>query len=122
MEPINPQQLVPQPQPQPQPEQQPNMQEVLDALLLARATQLAGQVAAKANQRLPEIKKSKNIKPEDRILSADDILATMREVIRLNNDPEAIEDQIDHLGNRRVRTFTELLLNSLKIGMMRLNL
>jgi DNA-directed RNA polymerase subunit beta len=77
----------------------------------------------KTNQRLPEIsgdKKVKTITTKERVLTKEDIIATLREVIRLNNDPEGQADQIDHLGNRRVRTFTELLLNSLKIGMMRL--
>jgi len=73
-------------------------------------------------QRLLEIKpiKEKEIKLEDRILKLEDILAVIREIIRLNNDPEAKPDQIDHLSNRRVRTFTELLLNRLRLGLMRM--
>ncbi|HOU45780.1 MAG TPA: DNA-directed RNA polymerase subunit beta [Candidatus Pacearchaeota archaeon] len=77
----------------------------------------------KTNQRLPEIaeeKKVKTITTKERVLTKEDVVATLREIIRLNNNPDAQADQIDHLGNRRVRTFTELLLNSLKIGMMRL--
>ncbi|MEK7167925.1 MAG: DNA-directed RNA polymerase subunit beta, partial [Patescibacteria group bacterium] len=50
----------------------------------------------------------------------EDVLATVREVIRLNNDPQAAADQIDHLGNRRVRTFSELLQNRLRLGLMRM--
>ena len=38
----------------------------------------------------------------------------------MNNDPQAEPDQIDHLGNRRVRTFNELLQNRLRIGMARM--
>jgi len=77
----------------------------------------------KTNQRLPEIadeKKVKTITTKERVLTKEDVVATLREIIKLNNNPDAQADQIDHLGNRRVRTFTELLLNSLKIGMMRL--
>ena len=38
----------------------------------------------------------------------------------MNNDPKGIPDQIDHLGNRRVRTLNELLQNRLRIGMARM--
>jgi len=57
---------------------------------------------------------------KDRVLKVDDIIAVLREVIKLNNDPSAQPDQIDHLGNRRVRTFGELLQNRLRVGMMRM--
>jgi len=85
-------------------------------------------------QRLPELQlKTKKqeakktgqnrykIKVEDRILKVEDVISTIREIIRLNNDPEAVPDQIDHLGNRRVRLFTEVLLNNLRIGLMRMS-
>jgi len=78
----------------------------------------------KTNQKLPELLKDKKnpdeVRMEDRVLSPKDIVAVLREIIRLNNDPNAEPDQIDHLGNRRVRTFTELLTNNLRAGMMRL--
>lgn len=54
------------------------------------------------------------------ILDLDDVLAVMREVIRLNNDPEAEPDDIDHLGNRRIRAVGELMANRLQIGLARL--
>ncbi len=79
-------------------------------------------------QRLPELKREEckdekefeeKISLEDRVLKVEDVIATIREIIRLNNDPQAKSDQIDHLGNRRVRTFNELLINRLRIGFMR---
>ncbi len=45
----------------------------------------------------------------------------MKEVIRLNNDPRAVADVIDHLGNRRVRTISELLSNKLRVGVARMS-
>jgi len=63
---------------------------------------------------------SEDITVKDRVLSVDDIISVLREVIKANNNPEAIPDQIDHLGNRRVRTFGELLQNRLRVGMMRM--
>jgi len=73
-------------------------------------------------QRLPELKPKagdKEISPEERILKLDDIIATLKKVIRLNNTPGAEPDIIDHLGNRRVRVFTEILLNNLRVGLTR---
>ena len=60
------------------------------------------------------------ITKEDRILKIEDIIEVVKEVIRLNNDPAAKADQVDHLGNRRVRTLSELLQNRLRVGMMRM--
>jgi DNA-directed RNA polymerase subunit beta len=74
-------------------------------------------------QRLPELKpkKDRDITTDDRVLTTDDVVAVLKEIIRLNNDPEATEDQIDHLGNRRVRAFTELLANRLRVSLMRID-
>jgi DNA-directed RNA polymerase subunit beta len=57
---------------------------------------------------------------KDRVLKPEDVAQVLREVIRLNNDPKAKPDQIDHLGNRRVRTLDELLQNRVRIGMARM--
>jgi len=72
--------------------------------------------------RLPELKPEKNrdIKKEDRVLSIEDIIIVLREIIRLNNNPIAHPDQIDHLGNRRVRNFSELLSSKLRVGLARM--
>lgn len=73
--------------------------------------------------RLPNIAPkdlNKEITKEERILSIEDIVEVVKEVIRLNNDPMAKADQVDHLGNRRVRTLSELLQNRLRVGMMRM--
>jgi DNA-directed RNA polymerase subunit beta len=73
-------------------------------------------------QRLSELRKKEDqeIKIEERILKIEDVLAVIREIIRLNNNPLAKPDEIDHLGNRRVRAFDELLLNRLRVGFMRM--
>ncbi|MDP3771905.1 MAG: DNA-directed RNA polymerase subunit beta [bacterium] len=55
-----------------------------------------------------------------RILSADDICAVLGEIVRLNNIGDAPADDIDHLGNRRVRGVGEMLQNKLRIGMTRM--
>ncbi|MDP3996046.1 MAG: DNA-directed RNA polymerase subunit beta [bacterium] len=75
-------------------------------------------------QRLPVLKKlksqSQEITTRDRVLTREDIVAVIKEIIRLNNTPEAKSDQIDHLGNRRVRTLNELMQNRLRVGLMRM--
>ena len=77
----------------------------------------------KTLQRLPALrKKYENRKEElqDRVLTLEDVIEVLREIIRLNNTPGAVPDQIDHLGNRRVRTFAEFLQNRLRVGFMRM--
>jgi len=57
---------------------------------------------------------------EDRVLKKEDVVYLLRELVRMNNDPSATPDQIDHLGNRRVRVFTEILLNRIRLGLTRM--
>jgi len=69
----------------------------------------------------PKVKDNEEeITVKDRVLKIEDVIAVLREIIRLNNDPEGKPDQIDHLGNRRVRALNELLVNRLRIGLMRM--
>ncbi|MEK7482218.1 MAG: DNA-directed RNA polymerase subunit beta [Patescibacteria group bacterium] len=77
----------------------------------------------KTLQRLPELRSKKTgeeISVADRVLHPEDVIAVLREIIRLNNNPQAKPDQIDHLGNRRVRTPSEFLQNRLRVGLMRM--
>ncbi len=69
------------------------------------------------NQRL-EINREDS--KENRVLLVDDLILIIKEIIRLNNDPLAQADDIDHLGNRRVRGVGELIQNKLRIGMTRM--
>ncbi len=54
-----------------------------------------------------------------RTLRKEDIIATVKELLRLKNT-EAMVDDIDHLGNRRVRAVGELLENQYRIGLVRM--
>lgn len=64
--------------------------------------------------------KKKNIKSNERLLTKEDLVAVVKEIIRLNNDPQARPDDIDHLGNRRIRSVGELLQNKLRGGFARM--
>ena len=58
--------------------------------------------------------------PEDmRTLRREDIIEAVKELIRLK-DTEGQVDDIDHLGNRRVRAVGELLENQYRIGLVRM--
>ena len=72
-------------------------------------------------QRLPDLKhRGDSVSLEDRVLKLEDVISVIREIIRLNNTPGSRPDQIDHLGNRRVRTLNELLINRVRVGLMRM--
>lgn len=57
---------------------------------------------------------------ENRVFRAEDLVLTVKEIIRLNNTAKALADDIDHLGNRRVRTVGELIQERFRLGFMRL--
>ena len=54
-----------------------------------------------------------------RTLSKEDIVALIPRMITINNG-QAKEDDIDHLGNRRVRAVGELIQNQLRVGLLRM--
>ncbi|KKT22327.1 MAG: DNA-directed RNA polymerase subunit beta [Parcubacteria group bacterium GW2011_GWE1_43_8] len=56
---------------------------------------------------------------ETRILRPEDLIMIVREIIRLNNTQDEPDD-IDHLGNRRVRAVGELVQNKFRVGLARL--
>jgi DNA-directed RNA polymerase subunit beta len=68
----------------------------------------------KINKRL-KLDIEKNI----HILTAKDILYIINELINFRIAP-TIEDDIDHLGNRRIRSVGELIQNQIRIGLNRL--
>jgi DNA-directed RNA polymerase subunit beta len=57
---------------------------------------------------------------DNRILRLADLVAVVKEIIKMNNDYEAQGDDIDHLANRRLRSIGELLQNKLRVGMARM--
>ena len=54
-----------------------------------------------------------------RALDGEDIIEIVRHIVMVNNDADTTDD-IDHLGNRRVRTVGELMQNQVHIGLLRL--
>ncbi len=56
---------------------------------------------------------------EHRVLQKQDLVAIVREIIQLNNSQKDSDD-IDHLGNRRVRAIGELVQNKFRVGLARM--
>jgi DNA-directed RNA polymerase subunit beta len=56
---------------------------------------------------------------EGRVISREDILAIIGKLIELNNGRGEADD-IDHLGNRRIRANGELIQNQFRIGLLRM--
>lgn len=70
-----------------------------------------------------DIKDNKDVseisKEENRILTKEDLVKIICEIIRLNNTQEEPDD-VDHLGNRRVRAVGELAQGRFRIGLARM--
>ncbi|OGH67512.1 MAG: DNA-directed RNA polymerase subunit beta [Candidatus Magasanikbacteria bacterium RIFCSPHIGHO2_02_FULL_47_14] len=58
-------------------------------------------------------------KKEERVLSPEKLLLVLKEVVRLNVTQEDPDD-IDHLGNRRIRAVGELVQDRFRIGLARM--
>ncbi len=56
---------------------------------------------------------------EKRTLTSEDLVRVVERMIQINNGIEGPDD-IDHLGNRRVKTMGELIQNQLRIGLLRM--
>jgi DNA-directed RNA polymerase subunit beta len=69
----------------------------------------------KLNYKFPE----NNVSAETTTLLKEDILSTLFYLCELNNGRGQIDD-IDHLGNRRVRAVGELVENQFRIGLVRM--
>ncbi|XOU94113.1 MAG: DNA-directed RNA polymerase subunit beta [Candidatus Kerfeldbacteria bacterium] len=56
---------------------------------------------------------------EHRVLQKEDLVEIIKEIIKLNNTQKEPDD-IDHLGNRRVRAIGELVQNKFRVGLARM--
>nr|MCU0585852.1 DNA-directed RNA polymerase subunit beta [Desulfobacterales bacterium] len=90
-------------------------QEFIDNLFFkSNYYDLSGVGRLKINQRL-----GVRSAPDLGILRKEDILLTTKSLIELR-DTQGVVDDIDHLGNRRVRAVGELLENQYRIGLVRM--
>jgi len=102
-----------------------NARSFLEAMLSFERYDLSEVGRWKMNQRLSGVGLKEipsfdsNITKKDRVLHFEDLVAIIKEIIQLNNNPLAKPDDIDHLGNRRIRSVGELLQNKLRVGLAR---
>ncbi len=61
-----------------------------------------------------------DVSQDDLALTKEDIVATIKYLVNLRERGEGELDDIDHLGNRRVRLVGELLNNQMYVGFMRI--
>ncbi len=96
----------------------PNAREFLTGLFARERYDLSVAGRVRFNKRF-----GKPLTPEDRgrrVLNLDDIITIVNHIIVLNNTKDAVADDIDHLGLRRIRCIGEMLLGKLKVGMMQM--
>ncbi|HLT18519.1 MAG TPA: DNA-directed RNA polymerase subunit beta, partial [Thermomicrobiales bacterium] len=92
-----------------------NAQQLIEGMFFEpRRYDLARVGRFKLNQRL-----GRNAPLEHRVLDPEDLLEIVREMVRLNNGVGE-PDEIDHLGNRRVRAVGELIQTHVRTGLQRL--
>lgn len=61
-----------------------------------------------------------NVDEKTRVLTVEDIIAIMKNIIKLKIGNVSVDD-IDHLGNRRVRTVGEQLMQQYNVGLARMS-
>ena len=95
-----------------------NAKQMIDAMFFSFERYDFGSVGRyRLNQRLELDREDTE---ENRVLLIEDLVVIIKEIMRLSADPEALPDDIDHLGNRRVRGVGELVQNKLRVGMYRM--
>lgn len=95
-----------------------NARTLIDSMFSFERYDLAEVGRYKFNQRLGLAKDAS--KDENRVLGLDDLIAVITEIIRMNNRQDVPGDDIDALGNRRVRGVGELMQQKLRIGIARM--
>ena len=63
------------------------------------------------------LKSMEETEMERKTIDSSDLATIIAHIVKLNNDPDAVEDDIDHLGSRRVRYVGELLQQKVRVGM-----
>jgi len=92
-----------------------NARNLLDALFFNKRRYDLGRVGRhKLNKRLRVA-----LPLSVRTLAPQDLIAIVRHLILLNNGRNTVDD-IDHLGNRRVRAVGELIQNQFRVGLLRM--
>lgn len=95
-----------------------NAKEFIDSLFTRERYDLSPVGRFRFNQRFNKSMEADEL--ERRTLSQDDLITVVANIIVLNNTPHAKADDIDHLGQRRVRFIGEMLQQKIRTGMMQI--
>ncbi len=92
-----------------------NAKEYIQSIFNAERYDLSKVGRFRFNKRFAKSMTDKEL--ERRTINLDDIATIVSHIIHLNNTPNTLPDDIDHLGSRRVRFVGELLQQKIRIGM-----
>jgi len=95
-----------------------NAREFIDSLFTKERYDLSPVGRYRFNKRFEKSMSEKDL--EKRTIDQDDLVTILKNIIELNNDPQAKPDDIDHLGQRRVRFVGEMLQQKIRTGMMQI--
>ena len=98
---------------------EPATVEVADALFFRLFFEAKRYDLSKVGRHIVNRKLSMNVPMESRVLDIATVVEVMRYLIGLRNG-QGETDDIDHLGNRRIKTVGELVQNQVRIGLARL--
>ena len=92
-----------------------NAKEFMNILLSSERYDLSPVGRFRFNKRFEKNMDEKEM--ERRTISVDDITTIVKNIVDLNNDPHSKGDDIDHLGQRRVRYVGEMFQQKIRTGM-----
>ncbi|KKS05180.1 MAG: DNA-directed RNA polymerase subunit beta [Candidatus Nomurabacteria bacterium GW2011_GWA2_41_25] len=95
-----------------------NAKEFINSLFTAERYDLSPVGRFRFNQRF--LKSMDEMELARRTISKEDLVTVISNIIILNNTPGAKADDIDHLGQRRVRFVGEILQQKVRTGMMQI--
>lgn len=92
-----------------------NAKDFIDVIFSEERYDLSSVGRFRFNKRFGKGMSEKDMK--ERVVTFADLVFIVSHIIKLNNDPEAVEDNIDHLGSRRVRYVGEMMQQKIRVGM-----
>ena len=95
-----------------------NAKEFIDSLFLSERYDLSPVGRFRFNKRFDKAMDEKEM--ARRTIAKEDLVTVFSNIILLNNTPDARPDDIDHLGQRRVRFVGEMLQQKVRTGIMQI--
>ncbi len=97
-----------------------NAKEYIDSIVSPERYDLSPVGRFRFNKRFGRSTDIKDKEAQVRTLSKEDLVDIINHIVELNNNPNAQEDDIDHLGSRRVRYVGEMMAQKIRTGMMQM--